>query len=61
MLVFLKKKYVMNVDVDESKILDKGRYTIIKNGDVIVVDAKTVPKLLRSVNEKYIPFVPKGY
>jgi hypothetical protein len=51
----------MNVDVDESKILDKGRYTIIKNGDVIVVDAKTVPKLLRSVNEKYIPFVPKGY
>jgi len=57
----LKKKYVMNVDVDESKVLDKGRYSIIKNGDVIVVDTKTIPKLLRSVNEKYIPFVPEGY
>ena len=57
----LKKKYVMDVDLDAGKVLDKGKYAIVKNGDVIVVDAKTVPKLLRSVREKYIPFVPEGY
>ena len=56
----LNKKYVMKVDLDKGKVLDKGRYDRIKNGDIIVVDAKTVPKLLKSVGEKYKTFVPDG-
>lgn len=57
----LKKKYVMKVDLDKGKVLDKGSYYQIKNGDIIVIDAKTVPKLLKSVGGKYKTFVPDGF
>jgi NADP-dependent 3-hydroxy acid dehydrogenase YdfG len=57
----LKRKYVMKVDLDRGEVLDKGRFSVLKDGDIIVVDAKTVPKLFNSVGEEYIPFVPPGF
>lgn len=57
----LRERYEMKVDIDSGKVLDPGRYVPLKNGDVFVVDAKTVPKLFQSVGERYTPFVPEGY
>jgi len=51
----------MNVDIDVGRVIDKGRYIPLINGDVIVVDAKTVPMILKSVGQKYTTFVPTGY
>jgi hypothetical protein len=57
----LKFKYEMKVNVDTGEIIDQGKYQPLKNGDVIVVDAKTIPKLFESVGENYKAFVPQGY
>ncbi len=57
----LKEKYEMKVNLDTGKILDKGKYSPVKNAEIIVVDAKTAPKLFESVGEKYKQFMPKGY
>lgn len=57
----LRERYEMKVDIDSGKVLDPGRYLPLKNGDVFVVDAKTVPRLFQSVGESYTPFIPEGY
>jgi NAD(P)-dependent dehydrogenase (short-subunit alcohol dehydrogenase family) len=57
----LKERYEMRVDIDSGRVLDPGRLVPLRNGDVFVVDAKTVPKLFQSVGEAYLPFVPEGY
>jgi|GEM_PF-927172 NADP-dependent 3-hydroxy acid dehydrogenase YdfG len=57
----LKERYEMRMNIDTGEVIDEGRYVPISNGDVIVVDAKTVPKLLESVGESYRVFVPEGY
>ena len=57
----LAERYEMKVDIDSGRVLDTGRYVPLRNGDVFVVDAKTVPKLFQSVGEAYTPFVPEGY
>lgn len=57
----LRERYEMRVEIDSGKILDPGRYVPLRNGDVFVVDAKTVPWLFRSVGEEYKPFTPEGY
>jgi NAD(P)-dependent dehydrogenase (short-subunit alcohol dehydrogenase family) len=57
----LKKMYEMDVDIDSGKVLDPGRYSPLENGDIIVVDAKTAPRLFQSVGETYRSFVPEGY
>jgi NAD(P)-dependent dehydrogenase (short-subunit alcohol dehydrogenase family) len=54
----LVERYEMKVDIDSGRVLDPGRYVLLRNGDVFVVDAKTVPKLFQSVGEAYTPFVP---
>jgi NADP-dependent 3-hydroxy acid dehydrogenase YdfG len=55
------KKYEMRVDLDKGVVLRKGKYSVIANGDIIVIDARTVPKLFESVGQRYGQFVPPGY
>lgn len=57
----LKERYEMRMNIDTGEVIDKGRYIPLSNGDVIVVDAKTVPKLFESVGEGYRVFIPEGY
>ena len=57
----LKRRYEMKVNLDTSEVIDEGRYVPLKNGDVVVVDAKTVPKLFAAAGESYEVFVPDGY
>jgi NADP-dependent 3-hydroxy acid dehydrogenase YdfG len=57
----LKMRYEMRVDLDTGQILEEGKYVPIKNGDVIVVDAKTVPRLFEAVGAIYRTFIPNGY
>jgi NADP-dependent 3-hydroxy acid dehydrogenase YdfG len=57
----LSQRYEMKVDVDSGRVLDEGRYVPLRNGDIIVVDAKTMPKIFQAVGEQYISFVPQGY
>jgi NADP-dependent 3-hydroxy acid dehydrogenase YdfG len=57
----LKERYEMKVEMETGQIIDEGRYVPLKNGDVIVVDAKTVPRLFESVGERYRAFIPEGY
>lgn len=57
----LRERYEMEVDIDSGRVLDPGGYVPLKSGDIVVVDAKTAPKLFRSVGEDYSPFVPEGY
>jgi NADP-dependent 3-hydroxy acid dehydrogenase YdfG len=57
----LKERFDMRMNIDTGEVIDEGRYIPIRNGDIIVVDAKTVPKLFESVGENYRVFVPEGY
>lgn len=57
----LRRKYEMKVNIETGEILDGGRYSELANGDVIVVDAKTMPKIYQEMDEPYTPFVPEGY
>jgi NADP-dependent 3-hydroxy acid dehydrogenase YdfG len=57
----LKQSYEMKVNIDKGEVTDEGRYSPLMNGDVIVVDAKTMPKLFQEVGEPYDPFTPEGY
>lgn len=57
----LKRKYEMKVNIDSGEVLDDGRYSKLLNGDVVVVDAKTMPKIYQEMKEPYTPFVPEGY
>lgn len=57
----LTERYEMKVNIDSGEVLDAGRFMPLRNGDVFVVDAKTVPRLFESVGEAYAPFVPEGY
>jgi NADP-dependent 3-hydroxy acid dehydrogenase YdfG len=57
----LKERYEMRMNIDTGEVIDKGRYVPLSNGDVIVIDAKTVPKLFKSVGEDYRVFIPEGY
>jgi NADP-dependent 3-hydroxy acid dehydrogenase YdfG len=55
----LSQRYEMKVDVDSGRVLDEGRYVPLRNGDIIVVDAKTMPKIFQAVGETYETFVPQ--
>jgi NADP-dependent 3-hydroxy acid dehydrogenase YdfG len=57
----LTKRYQMRVNVDTGEVINIGRYVPLKNGDVIIADAKTVPYLFKSLGSNYRNFTPKEY
>ena len=55
----LNQKWDMQVDLETSRVSDEGRLLPLRNGDVVVVDAKTAPKLYALMDQEYYPFVPR--
>ena len=55
----LNRKWEMQVDLETNRVSDEGRSLPLGNGDVVVVDAKTAPRLYALMGQEYDPFIPE--